>query len=107
MKTPRSLFALISLTIIFLLAPSARAAGVWDPHHTWVFMVGLVTWQDHDSFDDFPAENRKDAVLLDTFKKRGVPPAQIVYLQDKAATTAAVETKFVDFLKRPAPGDWI
>lgn len=108
MTTKRSLLALISLTLLLLTLPASAQTGTrWDPHHTWVFMVGLVEWKDKDSFDSFPAENRKDEVLLDTFKKRGVPSTQIVYLEDKAATTANVQTRFVDFLKRPAPGDWI
>lgn len=101
---------LISLTLLISIAPLANAqpnGSSWDPRHTWVFMVGLVDWKNKDSFDSFPAENRKDTVLLDTFKKRGVPPSQMVYLADSAATTAAVEQRFNDFLKRPATGDWL
>ena len=107
-KRPLQL-ALISLTIIFTLAnlASAQTHPAWDPRHTWVFMVGLVEWKDSDSFDSFPAENRKDTVLLDTLKKRGVPQSQVMYLADEAATTAAVQAKFAEFLKRPAPGDWL
>ena len=86
----RSLVTLISLTLFCLVGSSANAQHhAWDPSHTWVFAVGLVEWKDKDSFDSFPAENRKDVVLVDTFRKRGVPPSQIVYLQDRAATTAA------------------
>ncbi|MBV9241685.1 MAG: hypothetical protein JO314_06745 [Acidobacteria bacterium] len=108
MKIKRSLLALVSLTILATFAPAICAQGsTWDPHHTWVFMVGMVEWKDKESFDSFPADNRKDLVLLDTFKKRGVPNSQIVYLADKAAPTAVVEQRFTDFLKRPGPNDWI
>src|SRR5436305_7682289 len=108
MTNKRSLLILISLTLLLLsVTTRAQTATRWDPHHTWVFMVGLVEWKDKDSFDSFPAENRKDTVLVDTFIKRGVPASQIVYLQDKAATTANVEKRFADFLRRPAVGDWV
>src|SRR6185369_11000377 len=99
MKTKRScLLALLALlTVTF--ASSARAE-TWNPQKTWVFIVGLVTWKDTESFDSFPGQNRKDTVLVDTFKKRGVPAEQIVYLQDAEATTSIVESRFAEFVKR-------
>ncbi len=110
MKSRGSLLALsVLLFVTFSLLPATADArtGPWEPRHTWVFMVGLVEWQDKTSFDSFPADNRKDTALLDTFKKRGIPTSQIVYLQDRQATTDVVQAKFNDFLQRPAPGDWV
>lgn len=79
----------------------------WEPKRTWVFMASLVEWKDAERLAPFPQKNRKDIVLRDTFKKRGVPANQIVFLQDQAATTATVERQFDEFIRRPAPGDWI
>lgn len=79
----------------------------WEPKRTWVFMVCLVEWKDAETWAPFPQENRKDIVLRETLKSRGVPANQIVYLQDEAATTATVERQFAEFLKKPAPGDWV
>lgn len=95
------------LVIVLLLASSAAAAPEWNPKHTWAFFVGLVDWKDSESFESFPAENRKDTVLRDTLKRRGVPAEQITYLSDSKATTSVVEARFAEFLKKPAPGDWI
>ncbi|HQZ96363.1 MAG TPA: Tudor-knot domain-containing protein [Pyrinomonadaceae bacterium] len=98
----------IFITLIFLSASSsAKAAEEWNPKRTWAFFVCLVEWKDKETFSSFPKNNRKDTVLRDTLKARGVPAEQIVYLQDSAAKTAVVEQKFAEFLKKPAPGDWV
>ncbi|MFM9905480.1 MAG: agenet domain-containing protein [Pyrinomonadaceae bacterium] len=94
-------------TIFFLAYGNNYAADKWDPKHTWVFFVGLVKWKDSENFASFPAEIRKDGVLLDSLRRHGVPPDQIVYLKDTAATTASVETKFAEFLKKPGADDWV
>ena len=59
----------------------------WDAKRTWVFMVCLVEWKDPATWASFPKTNRKDIVLRETLKGRGVPANQIVYLQDKFATS--------------------
>lgn len=93
-------------TILLVQAVPAQNR-VWQPARTWVFMVGLLEWKDADTFESFPKENRRDIVLLDVLKKRGVPAAQIVYLQDRVATTARIKAEFQKFLLLPAPGDTI
>ncbi len=98
----------ICIALIVLSASSATfAAETWNPKRTWAFFVCLVEWQDKKTFSSFPKNIRKDTVLRDTLKARGVPDEQIVYLQDSAAKTAVVEEKFAEFLKKPAPGDWV
>ncbi len=104
-----SRFAILSLlaaSILVSVSP-AKAATQWNPQRTWVFFVGLVKWKDSESFESFPANIRKDGVLLNSLRKRGVPEDHIVYLKDAAATTAVVETRFADFLKKAAPDDWV
>lgn len=103
MKT--RLFCCLLLLLVF--SGTAAAASEWNPKRTWAFFVGLVDWKDSSAFASFPAENRKDTVLLDTLRKRGVPESQISYLADSRATTAVVESKFTEFLKKPAAGDWV
>lgn len=98
----------ILVVAVTSLALFATAQGKqWEPKRTWVFMVCLVEWKDSATWAPFPQANRKDIVLRETLKKRGVPASQIVYLQDETATTAVVERQFNEFLKKPAPGDWV
>lgn len=86
---------------------SQTSQNVWNPNKTWVFFVGLVEWKDKKTFASFPQENRRDKVLLDVLRERGVPENQIVYLQDSAATTAKIQTSFEAFLLKTQPGDTV
>ncbi len=96
-------------TLLFLLSIQFTSAqsSVWNPQKTWVFMAGLLEWKDSESFESFPKENRRDEILLNVLKKRGVPANQIVYLQDQEATTARINSEFVKLLSRTQPGDTI
>ncbi|MBX7218548.1 MAG: caspase family protein [Blastocatellia bacterium] len=78
-----------------------------NPAKTWVFVVGILEWQDQKSFPSFPKDERRDADLVDFFSHQGVPSDHIVYLQDQVATTEVIETEFEQFLTRPAPGDFV
>lgn len=57
------------------------------PERIWVFVVGTLEWKHAEYFDLFPKQNCRDAALVEFFRAQGVPPAQIVYLQDQQATT--------------------
>ena len=104
----KRLISLIFVTLTVLTASSAaKGADEWNPKRTWAFFVCLVEWKDKETFSSFPKANRKDTVLRDTLKARGVPADQIVYLQDSAAKTSIVERRFAEFLKKPEPGDWV
>ena len=107
MKLSRFAILLFLAASLFVSASPARAATEWNPKRTWVFFVGLVKWKDIESFESFDAKIRKDGIFLNSLRKRGVPEDHIVYLKDTGATTAVVETKFADFLKRAAPEDWL
>lgn len=107
MRNRRAPILVLFIAVFLSAVLQVKAADNWDPQRTWVFFVGLVKWKDSENFESFPANIRKDGVLLDSLKKRGVPQSQIVYLKDTAATTNVVESKFNEFLKRPAPGDWV
>lgn len=107
MKNKLFKLALFAFAASAFVQTATSQVKQWDPKQTWVFMVSLVEWKDAARLAPFPQKNRKDIVLRDTLKRRGVPASQIVFLQDQAATTATVERQFDDFLKKPAPGDWI
>src|SRR5689334_9046350 len=66
----------------------------WQPKHTWLLVVGLLEWKYPDYFASFPKENRRDQMLVDFFREQGVPDKQIVYLQDKQATTKKIQQTF-------------
>lgn len=73
----------------------ARAQELgWQPEKTWVFVVGVLHWKHGDMFGSFPVKNRRDAALVDFFKKNGVPETQVVYLQDKQATQKQIDRAF-------------
>jgi len=78
---------------------SAREIS-WNPEKTQVFAVGLLRWHDGEAFDSFPGKNRRDARLVEFFRKAGVPASQIVYLPDRKAKMAAIETALRGLLAR-------
>jgi hypothetical protein len=67
------------LLLFLLLAPVRLLAGedAWKPASTWVFAVGVLNYDD-PGLTTYPDEGRVDAILLDTFRKRGVPDDRIV-----------------------------
>lgn len=87
--------------------PAPRDGNTWKPQRTWVFMVGLLKWQDSKKFVSFPQKNRRDIMLLNVLRQKGVPEDQIVYLEDQEATTATIKQSFEDQLAQTRPGDWI
>lgn len=106
-KHLRTVSASAAFLFLLVFGNAAPAADRWDPQRTWVFFVGLVEWKDPGEFESFPADIRKDGTLLDSIRRHGVPADHISFLQDSRATTATVERRFADFLKRTQPGDWL
>ncbi|MDQ2799439.1 MAG: hypothetical protein M3Y13_07335, partial [Armatimonadota bacterium] len=106
----RKLLAALALVMVLALpglVPKTSAAADldWQPRHTWVFAVGTLSWKHKELFDSFPTENRRDAELVDLFRQRGVPDDQIVYLQDKHATQAAIDSAFAAMLPKLGADD--
>ncbi|HRH43676.1 MAG TPA: Tudor-knot domain-containing protein [Pyrinomonadaceae bacterium] len=107
------------LILLSLLAFSGLACGqsarikksadslAWNPSRTWVYFVGLLEWQDKDKFGSFPQKNRRDEILLNVLRQKGVPESQIVYLKDNAATIEKVKDSFPKFLQRSKDGDTV
>lgn len=106
MKTPVTFYSLILLAAQLSAPSSAPAKDLgWQPRKTWVFAVGVLSWKHSDMFGSFPLKNRRDAALVDFFRKSGVPKTQIVYLQDKAATQQRIDSAFAAQLKKVRPDD--
>ncbi|MEM6992424.1 MAG: hypothetical protein AAF721_18065 [Myxococcota bacterium] len=77
-------------------------ADRWNPAATRVFAVGIL---EYDDGVHWPLETRRDTVLMDAFRRRGVPDANIVFLADAAATKDAFEREFLRLLAASAPGE--
>lgn len=95
------------LCVSFSFAAQAQTPLSWKPQRTWVFFVGLLEWQDSKKFGSFPQKNRRDEILLNVLRAKGVPENQILYLKDKQATTAKIQSSFASFLTKAQPGDWL
>lgn len=106
-RRPLCVRLLFALAWLFLLTTGAAKAQEpdWQPQRTWVFVVGTLEWKDKESFESFPKENRLDRELVRFFRAQGVPPGQIVYLEDRAATTARIQNSLRALLMKTRPGD--
>ena len=107
MKNYRLKATILAMTLFaaFWGTVQTAAAADWEPSRTWVFCVGLLEWQDSESFSSFPKTDRRDERLIKVLKERGVPAGQIVYLKDRAATTARIAAEFSKLLARTREGD--
>lgn len=74
----------------------------WQPARTHVFAVGLLQYADKAHW---PLEGRRDQVLMDVLRARGVAKDRLVFVKDADATTATVERALIETLQRTAPGD--
>jgi Caspase domain len=100
------------LAVLFLLVlglafvPAARAseADGWEPAKTWVVAVGVLEWQSKN-FAPFPKTDRKDAELVELFKKKGVPAEQVVFLSDKEATRERIDKTLAEVLPKAKKDD--
>src|SRR5437868_14311266 len=87
-------------------APSAAQKELgWDPAHTWVFAVGVLHWKHSEMFGSFPVKERRDAELVDFFKRKGVPEEHVLYLQDENGTQKRIDAAFNDQLRKIGVGD--
>jgi hypothetical protein len=78
-----------------------------DYARTWVFMVGVLEWEDAATFASFDNKDRVDTKIMNFFKQQGVPANQMLYLKDQAATTDLVRDSFLAFLKKAKKDDFL
>lgn len=103
---------LIAILFISLVGVSSQVLAQgnnrsWQPTRTWVVAIGLLEWQDSDSFESFPKEGRKDAELVEFFKQAGVPRDQILFLKDREATKDRIQRVMARQLARAQEGDML
>jgi hypothetical protein len=98
--------SMAALWLLLAMPAAATANGIdWQPQRTWVFVVGTLEWKDKESFSSFPKENRRDRELVRFFRQKGVPDSQIVYLQDREATTRRIRQSLLSLLAKTKEGD--
>lgn len=111
MKNPLlRIFKSISFSLLIIFGSSlAQAVSArerdWQPKRTWVYVVGLLKFENRDVFNSFPQTNRRDAQLVDFFRQQGVPEDHIAFLKDGQATSRRVHSSFPAFLAKAQPGD--
>lgn len=98
---------LVAVTVLSSTSARANESGAWNPAKTWVFAVGLLEWQDANSWPPFPTAkiNRRDEQLVHYFERAGIARDRIVYLQDAVATKAKIHAEFDRLLDRTQAGD--
>lgn len=79
-------------------------SSTWEPARTWAFIVGVLEWKHPDIYSPFPKTERRDAQLVKLLAERGVPEGQIRYLQDRKATSAAIDAGLAEHLAAAPPG---
>lgn len=77
----------------------------WDPNRVRVFVVGILEWRHAADYPSFPHERRRDQRLVDFLRSQNIPAEQVVYLQDRAATTATIRDAFDRLLSAAQPGE--
>src|SRR4051812_38470393 len=87
----RSLVTSLLIGLVPFSTPVPAKDLGWQPEKTWLFVVGVLSWKHSDIYGSFPVKNRRDNLLVDFFKDRGVPGSQIVYLKDKEATQERID----------------
>lgn len=75
----------------------SACAEEWQPAETWVFMVGVLEWE-NPSYERYPQKDRRDAQLAALFQSRGVPKEQMRFYKDAEATRERVAKEFERFL---------
>lgn len=85
------------------LAQSGHDASRWEPSKTYALLVGVLEWK-HKDLASFPKKRRQDRVLESRLKDNGVPPEQIVFLQDKAVTLPAMRSALTALATKAGPG---
>lgn len=97
---------ILLLFLLFSTLAGAQQLGAdFDPKRTWVVAFGLLEWKDAESWAPFSKLNRRDQQIVKAFGQLGVPAAQMVLLQDKAATGKAWRAALQTTVAKTRPGD--
>ncbi|MBJ7259106.1 MAG: caspase family protein [Chthoniobacterales bacterium] len=97
-------FLAIAVVLGFGILAARAETKAFPPWQTWVFVAGLLEWQDKEGFGSFPQKNRQDARMVRFFREAGVPQKQIIYLKDNAATLKKLRQELKQFVGNIPPG---
>jgi hypothetical protein len=96
------------VVVCFAFMPCALlAAEGWEPSKTWLFAIGILEWRDGAAWSVMQGakKDRRDVQLVNWFKSMGVPPEQIVYLQDRQATLQGIRSALNRLLAKTRDDD--
>jgi hypothetical protein len=93
-----------ALLLALCCAPLLAQEATWQPEKTWVFAVGVLAFE-NKSLATWPDEGRVDAVMIDAYKKRGVPEDHILFIKNKDATKSNITSKFAEHLAKAGAED--
>ena len=96
-------FLSLVLAVLVLAAPVSAEPGRWEPAKTWVFMAGVLEWQDKN-LSPFPKKDRQDRVLETKLKEAGVPADHLVFLEDSQATQKAMQQELRQLAEKAGEG---
>lgn len=82
------------LLLLFCVFSFSANAQKFEPKNTYVFIVGVLKWQDKQCLASFSDVHRKDWELKDQLVKMGVPAANIAALTDDKADLASMKKGF-------------
>lgn len=100
----------IALLCALLVACPVRSSAAQqslgiDPAHTYALVVGVLEWKNGEDWSSFETTYRRDEMLVEHLKKRGITGQHLIYLKDKAATLAAIRASLELVISRAAAGD--
>ncbi|HEY9753877.1 MAG TPA: caspase family protein [Oculatellaceae cyanobacterium] len=101
-----SLLVALSITLLTTSRAYGQAKSVLKPAHTWLFAVGILSFQ-NSSETSWDSKNRRDTQLVEWAKNAGIPNDHIVYTGDAAATKSTISQKFEEFLPKVQAGDFL
>lgn len=97
---------ILALALLWLVPKDAPAAPLWQPKNTRLVVISLAGFQgEKPGQTSFSTSDRLDDPLVEMFRQRGVPSANILYLKDAQATKAEVTQQFPAFLARSTPDE--
>jgi len=94
------LVCLYSSIPVIASAAAGNSEAAWNPTNVRVFIVGVLEWNQSQTFSSYPQKNRRDEKLVNFFKSSGVPAEKIVYLKDTAATADSIRKSLSSHLAK-------
>jgi hypothetical protein len=95
---------LLLLLLFFKTKSEAQVKSIFN-QKSWVFIVGVLEFEDKENLASFDKRGRVDAQIVKHFESIGVPKNQILYIKDKQAYTDNLKGTFNEFIKKAQKDD--